>query len=51
MTTIKRRQVRNTWQGHSVVEGAGVNLKRVFSFEEVFLLDPFLLLDDFHVLC
>jgi hypothetical protein len=30
------------------MEGAGVHLKRAFGFNEVPLLDPFLLLDDFH---
>lgn len=30
------------------IEGAGVHLKRVFGNSEVPLLDPFLLLDDFH---
>ena len=30
------------------MEGAGVRLKRAFGFDEVPLLDPFLLLDDFH---
>ncbi|MFC1585161.1 pirin family protein [Fibrobacterota bacterium] len=30
------------------IEGAGVRLKRAFGYYEVPLLDPFLLLDDFH---
>jgi redox-sensitive bicupin YhaK (pirin superfamily) len=32
----------------TTVEGAGVHLKRAFGFYQVPLLDPFLLLDDFH---
>ena len=31
----------------ATLEGAGVHLKRAFGYEEVPLLDPFLLLDDF----
>ncbi|WP_455367354.1 pirin family protein [[Eubacterium] cellulosolvens] len=30
------------------IEGAGVHLKRAFGYHEVKILDPFLLLDDFH---
>ena len=30
------------------MEGAGIRLKRAFGYHEVPLLDPFLLLDDFH---
>ncbi|UCF09251.1 MAG: pirin family protein, partial [Thermoplasmata archaeon] len=30
------------------IEGAGVHLKRVFGYHDTELLDPFLLLDDFH---
>ncbi|MFQ5598548.1 MAG: pirin family protein [Nitrospiria bacterium] len=32
----------------AVTEGAGVRLKRVFGHPEIPLLDPFLLMDDFH---
>jgi redox-sensitive bicupin YhaK (pirin superfamily) len=32
----------------ATIEGAGVRLKRVFGYNEVQLMDPFLLLDDFH---
>ncbi|HET6370176.1 MAG TPA: pirin family protein [Nitrospiria bacterium] len=42
------RKIRKTFQGKPTVEGAGVKLKRGFGFPEVPLLDPFLLLDDFH---
>ncbi len=31
-----------------VVDGAGVSLYRVFAHQEIDMLDPFLLLDDFH---
>ena len=41
------RTVARVWTGVPTVEGAGVHLKRVFGHEEVNLLDPFLLLDDF----
>ena len=30
------------------IEGAGVRLNRAFGNQEAYLLDPFLLLDDFH---
>jgi redox-sensitive bicupin YhaK (pirin superfamily) len=40
--------VRKAFKSRPTVEGAGVNLKRAFGFNEVPLLDPFLLLDDFH---
>jgi redox-sensitive bicupin YhaK (pirin superfamily) len=42
------RKIRKTYRGKPTVEGAGVKLKRGFGFPEVPLLDPFLLLDDFH---
>jgi redox-sensitive bicupin YhaK (pirin superfamily) len=35
-------------QGHSVVDGAGVRLRRVFGFDDTELTDPFLLLDAFN---
>lgn len=34
--------------GKATLEGAGVKLRRAFGPREVPLLDPFLLLDDFH---
>lgn len=49
MEDIKReRIIDKIWKSEPTVEGAGVNLKRVFGFHEVPLLDPFLLLDDFR---
>ncbi|MFT4297888.1 MAG: pirin family protein [Candidatus Woesearchaeota archaeon] len=41
------RKVINIIRSHPVLEGAGVKLNRVFSNENVELLDPFLLLDHF----
>jgi redox-sensitive bicupin YhaK (pirin superfamily) len=35
-------------KSQATLEGAGVRLKRAFGYYEVPLLDPFLLLDDFH---
>ncbi|MGE5188961.1 MAG: pirin family protein [Gemmatimonadota bacterium] len=46
MTTV--RAIRKVWKSRPTVEGAGVHLKRAFGFDQVPLLDPFLLLDDFH---
>jgi len=42
------RKVKKAFKSRPTLEGAGVNLKRAFGFNEVPLLDPFLLLDDFH---
>jgi hypothetical protein len=42
------RTIRNLLRARPTLEGAGVHLKRVFGFQEVPDLDPFLLLDDFH---
>ena len=42
------RKVKSIIKSASVIEGAGVRLKRAFGFRETPLLDPFLLLDDFH---
>lgn len=42
------RAIKKVWKSQPTVEGAGVNLKRVFGFHDVPLLDPFLLLDDFR---
>jgi len=46
MTTI--RKIRRVLKSKPAIEGAGVHLRRVFGFNEVPLLDPFLLLDDFR---
>ncbi len=46
MTTV--RKIRKVWKSRPTIEGAGVHLKRAFGFDQVPLLDPFLLLDDFH---
>jgi quercetin 2,3-dioxygenase len=42
------RKVEKVLKGVPTIEGAGVHLKRVFGNQHVPLLDPFLLLDDFH---
>ncbi len=42
------RQISRTFKSKPRLEGAGVRLKRVFGYSERDLLDPFLLLDDFH---
>lgn len=42
------RGVKTLLQAKPTIEGAGVHLKRVFGFDEVPLLDPFLMLDDFR---
>jgi len=42
------RSIKKTWKGTPVIEGAGVHLHRVFGFNEMPLLDPFLLFDDFR---
>ncbi|MBD3256483.1 MAG: pirin family protein [Candidatus Lokiarchaeota archaeon] len=41
------RKIKMTFQAKPTKEGAGVKLKRVFGYDEVPLLDPFLLLDNF----
>ncbi len=46
MATVRR--IRKVWKSRPTIEGAGVHLKRAFGFDQVPLLDPFLLLDDFH---
>lgn len=43
-----RRATKAVFTGEPVTEGAGVRLHRVFGFDEVPALDPFLLLDDFR---
>jgi len=42
------RGIDRILKGKPTLEGAGVKLKRAFGPQEVPLLDPFLLLDDFH---
>jgi hypothetical protein len=42
------RKIKKILKSKPTLEGAGVHLKRAFGFYQVPLLDPFLLLDDFH---
>ncbi|HLP47449.1 MAG TPA: pirin family protein [Candidatus Kapabacteria bacterium] len=42
------RQISSIFKSQPTIEGAGVHLKRAFGNHQVPLLDPFLLLDDFH---
>ena len=42
------RRIKKIFKSKPTIEGAGVHLKRAFGFYQVPLLDPFLLLDDFH---
>jgi len=42
------RKIKKIFKSKPTLEGAGVHLKRAFGFYQVPLLDPFLLLDDFH---
>jgi redox-sensitive bicupin YhaK (pirin superfamily) len=42
------RSIRRVLKSKSVIEGAGVHLKRAFGHSEVPLFDPFLMLDDFR---
>jgi quercetin 2,3-dioxygenase len=42
------RRIDKVLKGKPTIEGAGVHLKRIFGFQHVPGLDPFLLLDDFH---
>jgi len=44
----ERRRVAKVWKSKPTREGAGVDLRRAFGFQEVPQLDPFLLLDDFR---
>jgi redox-sensitive bicupin YhaK (pirin superfamily) len=41
------RHIKKYQTGRMVVEGAGVNLKRIFGYYDVPAFDPFLMLDDF----
>ncbi len=45
---LKTRNIKKVIRSKPTVEGAGVSLKRAFGNDHVPLLDPFLLLDDFH---
>jgi redox-sensitive bicupin YhaK (pirin superfamily) len=45
---MSNRKISMILKSKPTVEGAGVRLKRAFGNAEVPLLDPFLLLDDFH---
>ena len=42
------RKIKKILKSKPTLEGAGVHLKRAFGYYQVPLLDPFLLLDDFH---
>ncbi len=42
------RKIAKVWKSKPTIEGAGVHLKRAFGYYQVPLLDPFLMLDDFH---
>jgi len=42
------RKIERILKSQPTIEGAGVHLKRAFGYNEVPLLDPFLLLDDFR---
>ena len=44
----KIRKIKKILKSKPTVEGAGVHLKRAFGYYQAPLLDPFLLLDDFH---
>ena len=46
MTAIGK--IKKIFKSRSTIEGAGVRLKRAFGFQHVPMLDPFLLVDDFH---
>jgi redox-sensitive bicupin YhaK (pirin superfamily) len=41
-------RIKKVIKSRPTIEGAGVHLKRAFGNQQVSLLDPFLLLDDFH---
>jgi redox-sensitive bicupin YhaK (pirin superfamily) len=44
----KTRKIKKILKSKPTIEGAGVHLKRAFGYYQVPLLDPFLMLDDFH---
>ncbi len=45
---VEFREIQRISRSLPTLEGAGVKLKRAFGYSDVRLLDPFLLLDDFH---
>lgn len=45
---MQDRKIKKVLKSKPTIEGAGVHLKRAFGFYQVPMLDPFLLLDDFH---
>jgi hypothetical protein len=45
---LQVRTIREILKSQPTIEGAGVHLRRAFGFDEVPLLDPFLMLDDFR---
>ena len=45
---MSTRNIVSIWQSRPTIEGAGVRLKRAFSYSQVPQFDPFLMLDDFH---
>lgn len=45
---IQMRKIHKLLKSTPTIEGAGVQLKRVFGFQHKPLFDPFLLMDDFH---
>lgn len=44
----KTRKIYKIFKSKPTIEGAGVHLKRAFGYDQIPMLDPFLLLDDFH---
>jgi redox-sensitive bicupin YhaK (pirin superfamily) len=44
---VAERTIRELFPGQPTLEGAGVHLHRIFGFDQVPALDPFLMLDDF----
>lgn len=42
------RKIKKVFKAIPTLEGAGVRLKRVFGYDHVPQMDPFLMLDDFH---
>ncbi len=48
LKTKEARVIKKIWKSEPTVEGAGVRLHRGFGFNEVPLIDPFLLFDDFR---
>ena len=44
----RTRKIYRILKSKPTIEGAGVHLKRAFGYNEVPLLDPFLMLDEFH---